>query len=110
MAILNAWLLYRCTPSFGEKPLDQLNFRRDIVKMYFMRHAQPKKGRPGRPKPLKSRVPIEIREDTRHRYFTDSPSQRRCAQCLRNTRKMCQKCAVGVHLHCFNVFHGKQSL
>ena len=107
LAMQNAWLLYRKTPSYHERPLDLLAFRRDVVRVYMMRHAQPPKmGRPGRPQPLSHRLPQEIRQDKKGHFFADSETQRRCAHCGKNTRKTCVKCAVGLHLHCFNVFHG----
>jgi len=104
----NAWLLYRKTPSYHEKPLDLLGFRRDVVRGYMMRHVQrPNMGRPGRPQPIGHRLPLEIRHDGKGHFFADSDTQRRCAHCGKNTRKTCVKCAVGLHLHCFNVFHGQ---
>lgn len=106
LMVQNAWILYRRTPSYQEKPLDLLGFRRDIVRVYMMRHANPARlGRPGKPKPLDSRVPLEIRHDSRGHFFTDSCTQRRCGQCGKNTRKKCQKCDIGLHIHCFNAFH-----
>lgn len=103
----NAWILYRKTPSYQEQPLDLLAFRRDVVRVYIMRHAKPATiGRPGRPQPLSQRVPLEIRVDGRGHYFTDSQTQRRCGHCGKNTRKQCTKCGIGLHLHCFNDFHG----
>lgn len=103
----NAWLLYRKSPAYQEKPLDLLAFRREVVHVYLMRHAQSARmGRPGRPQPLSQRVPVEIRQDSRGHYFSDSPTQRRCGQCGKNTRKQCTKCGIGLHLHCFNDFHG----
>ena len=107
LAIQNGWLLYRKTPSWQHRPLDLLAFRRDVVRVYLMRHAQPARmGRPGRPQALTQRVPEEVRLDNRGHFFADSPTQRRCANCRKNTTKQCTKCDVGIHIHCFNAFHG----
>lgn len=57
----NAWILYRKTLGYQEQPLDLLAFRREVVRVYMIRHAQPARmGRPGRPLPLSHRVPLEI--------------------------------------------------
>jgi len=107
LVIQNGWLLYRKTPSWQQRQLDLLAFRRDVVRVYLMRHAQPARmGRPGRPQSLSRRVPQEVRLDNRGHFFADSPTQRRCANCGKNTRKHCTKCDVGMHIHCFNAFHG----
>jgi len=124
----NAWLLYWQTPSYKSNPLDlvifspcirfihdvlhvnihlnlHLAFRRDVARVYVMKHAQPARmGRPGRPQPLSRRVPLEIREDSR-RHFTDSPTQRRCGHWGKNTRKQCMKCGIRLHIHRFSNFH-----
>ena len=87
LAIQNGWLLYRKTPSWQHRPLDLLAFRRDVVRVYLMRHAQPAiMRRPGRPQALTQRVPEEVRLDNRGHFFADSPTQRRCANCKRTLR------------------------
>jgi len=103
----NAWLLYRRTPSYQERPLDLLSFRREVVRVYLACSSQPARlGRPGRPQPLCQRVPTDVRFDNQSHYFADSKTQRRCAHCGKNTRKTCSKCNVGLHMHCFKQLHG----
>ena len=103
----NAWLLYRETPSYQSTPLDLLAFRRNVARVCIFKHAQPKRlGRPGRPQSLSQRVPLEVRQDQRGHFFTDLQTQRRCGHCGKNTRKQCMKCGIGLHIHCFNAFHG----
>jgi len=52
-------------------PLDVLAYQRDVARVYIMKHAQP--ARMG--DPLSRRVSLEISEDPRGRFFTDSPIQ-----------------------------------
>lgn len=68
----NAWILYRKTLGYQEQPLDLLAFRREVVRVYMMRHAQPAR---------MGRVPVEIRQDSRGHFFSDSQTQRCCGHC-----------------------------
>ena len=108
MVMQNAWLLYRNTKAPEDDNLDQLAFRRSIVQMYFKRYspARPTSGRPrGRILPADRRVNMDIRTDHRDHYQSQFVTQKRCGQCHKNTRKGCKKCGVGLHDHCFQLWH-----
>jgi hypothetical protein len=107
LAVQNAWLLYRKTPSYNENPVDLLVFRRDIVRVYLMRHSNPLSlGRPDKLPPISRRVPEEVWTDSRRRFAVDMDTQKRCAKCGKNTRQMCKQCTVRIHLHYLNAFNG----
>lgn len=108
VAMQNAWLIYRLTNAAKHRPLDQLEFRRDICNAYFMKYKleRPAVGRlSGRPKPLDARVPNDVRHDGKDHYMASSHTQRRCAFCGLKVRKVCKKCDVGLHMNCFENFH-----
>ena len=92
VAMQNAWLIYRMTNSAKHRPLDQLEFRRDVCNIYFMQYKvdRPASGRvAGRPKPLDVRVPYEIQHDGRGHFLASNPTQRRCAVCGLKVCKIC---------------------
>ena len=104
----NAWLVYRMTAAAAHRPLDQLDFRRDICMVYYklFRCEQPSVGRPlGRPKPVSSRVPLAVTNDGINHFLVSSGTQRRCAVCHMKTRRQCQKCDIGLHQECSDAFH-----
>ena len=109
VAMQNAWIIYRQTEGARHRPLDQLEFRRDICSMYYTRYSleRPSVGRPfGRPKHLDIRVPEEIRNDRTDHFIESIPTQRRCAVCGVKVKKQCSKCNVGLHMDaCFATFH-----
>jgi len=50
LVIQNGWLLYHKTPSWQQRQLNLQTFRRDLVCVYLMCHAQPARmGCPGQP-------------------------------------------------------------
>ncbi|XP_070184500.1 piggyBac transposable element-derived protein 3-like [Littorina saxatilis] len=103
LVLQNAWLLYRRT---DQPTVDLLTFRRRVAQTYLMRHgAAATPLRVGRDLTFTPRVPEAVRRDRTGHFSCDS-TQKRCAKCHKNTRKMCTKCRVGLHLHCFNEFHG----
>lgn len=107
MVVQNAWILYRMTPRHQNQPLDLLDFRRQIVQVYFMRFSQRDTiGRPlGRVRALHQRVPDAVRRDRLDHFIRPIVTQRRCAHCGRKSTRICQKCNVGLHDRCFVDFH-----
>lgn len=109
VAMQNAWLIYRRTAAATHRPLDQLEFRRDVCSIYFRRYSveRPSLGRSplGRPKPIIQRVPAELRTDGINHFLQSSGTQRRCAVCGMKGRRECKKCNVGLHPECFDTFH-----
>jgi len=106
----NAWIIYRQTEGAKHRPLDQLEFRRDICNVYYKRYTtdRPTVGRRpvGRPKHVDVRSPVEIRTDRTDHFIESIPTQRRCAVCGLKVKKQCSKCNVGLHLDaCFAAFH-----
>lgn len=100
---------FRKTRLAQDAALDLLGFRREIVQTYLRCYSQPRPstGRlrgsilsPGR------RVSKDVRNDHRDHYQKPFTTQRRCGVCHKNTRKGCHKCAVGLHDHCFEQWHG----
>jgi hypothetical protein len=109
LAMQNAWLLYRKTDRHARSPLDLLSFRRSVVQAYLMRNVST--STPIRAAQMLSFTPLVpdlVRLDRVGHFSTDASTQKRCQLCHKNTRKMCGKCRVGLHLHCFNRFHGYQ--
>jgi DNA excision repair protein ERCC-6 len=109
VAMQNAWLVYRKTKAAQIRPLDQLDFRREVCIVYYKQFnsERPCIGRPlGRPKALSTRVPLAIRHDGVNHFVVSSGTQRRCVVCQQKTRRQCEKCDVGLHLECSASFHG----
>ena len=108
VAMQNSWLIYRMTSAAKRRPLDQLEFRRDVCNACFIKYKveRPAVGRvAGRPKPLDVRVPRDIRHDGKDHFLASNHTQRRCAVCGLKVRKICKKCDVGLHMECFESFH-----
>ena len=108
VAMQNAWILYRHTAAATQRPLDQLDFRRDICTVYYKRYSGERAsiGRPlGRPKAIKGRVPSDIRTDGINHFLESSGTQRRCGVCGLKTRRICRKCDIGLHQECLASFH-----
>jgi len=105
----NAWILYRHTAAATQRPLDQLDFRRDICTVYYKRYSGERVaiGRPlGRPpKAVEGRVPSDIRTDGINHFLESSGTQRRCGVCGLKTRRICRKCDIGLHQDCLASFH-----
>jgi DNA excision repair protein ERCC-6 len=111
VSMQNAWLLHRLTAAHDTQPLENLEFRRQICHVYFMKYTnrQPSGARPlGRPQPLTTRVPKESRvvHFDGHEIIP-SERKRRCAECKTDSRRMCPKCDVGIHVECFFKFHAQ---
>jgi len=51
-------------------------------------------------------VSSEVRVDNIDDYMSQFPTQRRCGQCHKNTGKGCLECGLGLHDHCFELWHG----
>lgn len=111
VAMQNAWIVYRHTAAATRRPLDQLDFRRDVCMVYYKRYGGERAavGRPlGRPKPPKAiedRVLCDIRTDGINHFPESSGTQRRCGVCGLKTRRICRKCDIGLHQECFASFH-----
>ena len=106
LAVNNAFQLYRLQPlQQGEKQLDLLGFRREIVKVYHARFRSDKT------LPLifsaprsTQRVIPEIRYDGID-HWNAKGNQRPCAKCSKTSKYFCEKCNVGLHPDCFKDFH-----
>jgi len=110
VAMQNAWLLYRLTDSANHQPMDQLEFRRNVVNVYYKKYSLERAciGRPlGRPKTLNQRAPTEVHKEGKH-YIEAIGMQRRCTVCGLKEKKQCKKCNVGLHIDCFEAFHEMQ--
>ena len=109
VALQNAWLLYRQTPSYQERKMDFLAFRRELCKVYFALYSKQMLGRRpgGRPRSLSQRLPDDVRFDGIKHYIRPIASRRVCAQCGKRSTRICSKCDVGLHDYCFEDFHAK---
>ena len=101
--------LYRLQPlQQGEKQLDLLGFRREIVKVYHARFRSDKTLSLIFPAPRSTqRVIPEIRYDEIDHWMAKG-NQRRCAKCSKTSEYFCEKCNVGLHPDCFKDFHTRQ--
>ena len=106
LAVNNAFQLYRLQPlQQGEKHLDLLRFRREIVKVYHARFRSDKTLPLIFPAPRSTqRVIPEIYYDGIDHWIAKG-NQRRCAKCSKTSKYFCEKCNVGLHPDCFKVFH-----
>ena len=108
MAVQNSWILYRLWKDGDQPNMDLLSFRRCIVQTLLSKFDTRRScsGRPrGRILAGHKRVHADIRYDHVDHYQTLSKTQKRCAFCGKNTRKLCNKCDVGLHDHCFVDWH-----
>lgn len=101
IAIQNAWLLYRMTPSYQQKKLDLLAFRREIANVYFRRYSvRQQLGRHIDHHPCN-----DLRYDGLDHVVVPCEKQRRCASCPGKAKTACRKCNVGLHARCFVSYH-----
>ena len=79
VAVQNSWLLYKRSDAYTTEPLDLLNFRRQIVKVYLMRNALPM------PTALAlavvQHIPDNVRFDGICHFNVASQSNQRCRVC-----------------------------
>ena len=111
VAMQNAWLLYRMTEANKTMPMYQLQFRRAICSIYYVKYTADRAsiGRPlGRPKSLGQRAPADIRYDGVNHMIAQGHTQRRCGLCSKKVTHVCSKCDIGLHVWCFKDFHCKQ--
>ena len=106
LTVNNAFQRYRLQPlQQGEKQLDLLGFRREIVKVYHARFRSDKTLPLTFPAPRRTqRVIPEIRYDGINHWIAKG-NQRRCAKCSKTSKYFCEKCNVGLHPDCFKDFH-----
>ena len=102
LAVNNAFQLYCLQPlQQGEKQLDLLGFRREIVKVYHARFRLDKTLPLIFPAPRSTqRVIPEIRYDGIDHWIAKG-NQRRCAKCSKTSKYFCEKSNVGLHPDCF---------
>ncbi|XP_045477491.1 piggyBac transposable element-derived protein 3-like [Harmonia axyridis] len=108
-ALHNAWIQYK---SAGNS-ITNLNFRREIVKVYLNRFkTAPKRyGRPttSRNSVSMNRISDDIRYDHKDHLVVPVPNnkRRRCAGegCSSVGRTQCNKCDLGLCVECFYIFH-----
>ena len=106
LAVNNAFQIYRLQPlQQGEKQLDLLGFRREIVNVYHARFRSDKTFPLNFPAPRSTqRIIPEIRDDGIDHWIAKG-NQRRCAKCSKTSNYFCEKCNVGLHPDCFKDFH-----
>ena len=98
--------LYHLQPlNQGQKRLDLLGFRREIVQVYHARFRSEKTLPVIFPKNTK-RVNLDIRYDGIDNWIAKG-NQRRRAKCSKTSKYFCEKCSVGLHPDCFKDFHIK---
>lgn len=98
-ACQNAWQLYKAT---SRDSITYCDFRRAVVQHYIFTFGNPSKKKhavTSVPKKKKN-VGGGTSEHTRV-----ACSQRRCRQCHKKTKFMCEKCGVGLHIHCWYDHH-----
>jgi DNA excision repair protein ERCC-6 len=109
VALQNAWLLYRNMQQryVTEDPDDFLEFRRSVALTFLQKYGT-KRSRIGRVKtPVHSRVPDNVRYDSKEHILKTEDRRIRCAVCKSQTTKRCKKCSVALHEKCFEFFHRK---
>lgn len=101
----NAWQYYRLQPNC--RKTDFLQFRRTVVQVYLKKYARSisTRGRPKLSKPLQERIHNQIRYDGMNHWIVPAKKQNRCAECHKNTIKMCEKCNINLHDACFKTYH-----
>ena len=106
LAVNNAFQLYCLQPlNQGQKRLDLLGFRREIVQVCHARFRS-EKTLPVIFRKNTQRVNLDIRYDgINHRIAKGN--QQRCAKCSKTSQYFCEKCNVGLHPDCFKDFHIK---
>lgn len=104
MVLQNCWLLHRFN---NANHIDLLTMRREIVRVNLARGSALRRiARPQQHFPIIcSKVPDAVRFDGQLHYPGDADRQLRCSVCKKNTKKMCKKCNIGIHLQCFEQFH-----
>lgn len=110
MVVQNSWILYRHWRSKEQETMDLLSFRRYIANTLLVKFANTSKNsKPGRPRGLilsgRKRVRPDIRFDHKDHYQIASQTQKRCANCGKNTKRLCFKCDIGLHDHCSADWH-----
>ena len=106
VAMQNAWLRYRLSDSFVSRPLDLLEFRREVCQIYLQRFAKREPmGRPVLHEALDTRVHREVRLDGTNHFPQRHATQLRCAKCGLKVKTKCTKCDVGLHIDCFASYH-----
>ena len=104
-ACQNAWIVMKTS----NKKLTYCDFRRNIVQVYLSKFAQRPRKSTDCGSSLQKRVLSEVRlAGNSSDHLPENCSQRRCANCRERTRKLCKKCNVGLHIHCWYEFHSKQ--
>ena len=107
----NAWQLYRDSEAAKHRPLDHLQFRRQITQTYLQvygrqRSAFSRAAMFGPRRKITSMISDEVRiANVEHRQA--SRTQRRCKQCGKNTKRYCVRCDVSLHDSCVVAFHSK---
>lgn len=109
VAMQNAWLLYRKSSATLTRPMDLLQFRREVCQVYLTRYAYRSNiGRPMRQQVcLDRRVLADVRFDGREHYPECSLTQLRCGSCRGKSKYKCTKCHVGLHIQCFVSYHSQ---
>ena len=106
LAVNNAFQLYCLQPlQQGEKQLDLLGFRREIVKVHHAKFQSDKTLPLIFPAPRSTqRVIPKIHYNGIYHWIAKG-NQRRYAKCSKTSKYFCKKCNVGLHPDCFKDFH-----
>ena len=104
LAIQNSWLLYRHNKSSDSPQHSLLSFRREIVSLYIQKYGSSSRKRSSAGL-IKTKAEKIARFDHVDHYQSKLETQKRCGVCKKNTRKGCLKCRVGLHDHCFHLWH-----
>jgi len=105
VAVNNAWIIYK--ESSGTK-IPKLQFCRELAQTYLIRYKTPIKF-PGPVARAKNQCLNSIRMDGLDHYVAPIDKRRRCANkpCTSVVKTICQKCDVGLCVHCFVPYHNK---
>ena len=113
VALQNSWILYKTFKSNNEPSLDLLNFRREVVKVYFTKYRRSSQARSSSQSSVvdhsqarRGAVLADIRYDKIGHFSESCPTTKRCAHCRKTTNRWCRKCDRGIHDRCFNEYHG----
>ena len=102
MAMQNAWILYRHEKLPSDPNYDLMNFRDEVVFVYLAKYAENCVAQSN----AICSVLGDVRFDMLGHFLETCPTTKRCGLCGKNIRKWCVKCKKGVHVRCFNGYHG----
>ena len=108
IALSNAWLLYRKSPSNSTFPLDQLAFKRSVALVYMKLHLASKyiPDSPNVFQRLKRQKVFQgVKHSSKGHNWETLPKQRRCRYCGKKGNLLCIVCNVPLHRRRSAAFH-----